>query len=194
MSKFELGDRVVISGTVRKVYPGAGRTEYKKQDGAPWDYMGTKQSTRREYTEGVVVGKRTMQMGKTEGGGWDYPATFRCDGSIEVYLVAYHLRRKHVMCLEEQLTNKEEENEQECLTKAIEQMEEEASEVEALAYLDVGDIDTLVMDEFNAGRWDGLTEAVDLFHSILVDHGILPHPEVENSTSQEGITPVEEGE
>lgn len=68
---------------------------------------------RRTYEHGVVVGKRHPQTGRTycdlsdpSWGDVD-PPSFRPTGSVTVYLVAYSLHRRHVMCLPGQITRGE---------------------------------------------------------------------------------------
>lgn len=98
-SAIELGTRVQIHGTITKTHVGS-RTEYLETS-IPWDYTGSPQNARREYREGIVVGKRTYQTGTTS-----YTCEDRCfapDGSVTAYIVAYHLHRKPALCLPEQI-------------------------------------------------------------------------------------------
>ena len=86
-------------------------TSYEGVTGAPWDYVGQcKEGDRkRTYGEGVIFGKRFPQAGKTY-----YPLDkdysyscrdriFKSTGSVTIYLVAYSLYRKPVMCFPSQL-------------------------------------------------------------------------------------------
>ena len=50
---------------------------------------------------GIIIGKRSIQQGLTEHE--DYRAVFLPCETTTVYLVAYHLSRRPVMCLPEQI-------------------------------------------------------------------------------------------
>lgn len=56
------------------------------------------------YDTGVIVGKRTVMDGWTTGG-WDVPLGFRpkTGTARTVWLVAFHLRRKPIMCFDHQV-------------------------------------------------------------------------------------------
>lgn len=115
MSEFNLGDRVTMTGTVVKK-----QTTYSEWNPYPMTTTyeeSARPSTRinraggrvedREFWVGVVVGKRTVVPGKTV---IDTPIeygerVFRPESGAGrvVYLVAYHLSRKPVMCFPEQL-------------------------------------------------------------------------------------------
>lgn len=100
MSRFELGQRVAMTGTVEKVreYP---HTRYI-ESGIPYrvDYPHN-----RTYSEGVIVGSRTVQEGIAS---YDDEHGRQFDPTIgkakRVWLVAYDLRRKPAMCFDHQLT------------------------------------------------------------------------------------------
>ena len=114
-TKFKLGDRVRILGTVEKVRTfednGTLSTRYEEVNGAPWDYSGQRKEGdwKRTYEEGVIVGKRSPQAGKTYYSLDEYYSynhvdrIFKSTGSVTIYLVAYSLYRKHVMCFPSQL-------------------------------------------------------------------------------------------
>lgn len=113
--RFSLGDRVRILGTVEKVHTSEGdgtfSTGYEEVPGAPWDGSDPRgEDGRRTYEHGIVVGKRHPQTGRTyydpPWGNVD-PPSFRPTGSVTVYLVAYSLHRRHVMCLPSQITRGE---------------------------------------------------------------------------------------
>ena len=113
--QFSLGDRVRILGTVEKVHTfeddGTLSTGYEEAPGAPWDYSDPRAGDARPtYERGIVVGKRYTQTGRTyydpPWGDVD-PPSFRPTGSVTVYLVAYSLHRRHVMCLPSQITRGE---------------------------------------------------------------------------------------
>lgn len=116
MSDFSLGDRVRILGTVEKVHTseddGTFSTGYEEVPGAPWNFTGPRKEGdwKRTYERGIVVGKRHPQTGRTyydpPFGDVD-PPSFRPTGSVTVYLVAYSLHRRHVMCLPSQITRGE---------------------------------------------------------------------------------------
>lgn len=105
MTDFQLGDRVKLSGTIRKTWTVTRtfRTIYV-ECGLPFDYTGPWTNPRVIYDQGTVVGKRSFQTGSTSYGSWDDNRTFRADGAVTCYQVAFHLRRKPVLCLPSQLT------------------------------------------------------------------------------------------
>jgi hypothetical protein len=96
---FALGQRVTMTGIVVKIkeYP---RTYYKEsalpyRDNYP---------ARKTFTEGVIVGSRTVQDGLTaredEWGSYFSPTA---GTARRVWLVAYDLRMKPVTCLDHQV-------------------------------------------------------------------------------------------
>lgn len=105
--RFSLGDRVRILGTVEKWHDGA-RTGYREVPGPPWDFTGPwkEGDGKRTYERGLIVGKRHPQTGVTHYDTYEYPE-FRPDGAVTVYLVAFDLHRRHVMCLPSQITRGE---------------------------------------------------------------------------------------
>lgn len=102
MTSLELGQRVRMTGTVRKAHTGAvgSRTEYLD---APVPGTG-RQGDGHTFTDGVIVGKRTVVTGTTHRY-YDEPSYFVSDpdSARTVYLVAFHLRRKPAMCWPEQV-------------------------------------------------------------------------------------------
>ena len=121
MSDPKLGDRVHLLGAVEKVrdlstwrprqshciYTEAleGWPQIKAADGRA-DGHGHLLRTRLMEAEppadrGVIVGKRSFQQGLT--GYEDYRAVFLPCETTTVYLVAYHLSRRPIMCLPEQI-------------------------------------------------------------------------------------------
>lgn len=120
MSDYQLGQRVTLSGTVDKV---RDRTTWRPKDGVHiyrearenWAHI-KELPGRAEYgllrtrliesiapvTEGVIVGKRTMFQGITESYYDEQNCFLPCE-SKQVWLVAFHLRRKPVMCLDRQI-------------------------------------------------------------------------------------------
>ena len=86
-------------------------TRYDEVPGAPWDYSGQRKEgdRKRAYEEGVIVGKRFPQAGKTYYQLDEYycysrgEKIFKSTGSVTIYLVAYSLYRKPVMCFPSQL-------------------------------------------------------------------------------------------
>lgn len=120
MSTFQLGQRVTISGTVEKV---RDRVNWTPKDGvhiyrearADWATIKALPSTpvwgrlrthlveaATPALEGVIVGKRTMAQGLTETSHDEWPVFLMCE-TIQVWLVAFHLSRKPVMCFENQI-------------------------------------------------------------------------------------------
>lgn len=100
MSRFELGQPVAMTGTVEKVreYP---HTRYVEA-GIPYRVG---YPSNRTYSEGVIVGSRTVQEGiasyDDEHGRQFGPTIGKAK---RVWLVAFHLRRKPVMCFDHQLS------------------------------------------------------------------------------------------
>ena len=107
VSDLNLGDRVRILGTVEKWHDGA-RTGYREVPGPPWDCSGPwkKDDGKRTFEHGIVIGKRHPQTGVTRYDLYEGPE-FRSDGAVAVYLVAFDLHRRHVMCLPTQLIKEE---------------------------------------------------------------------------------------
>lgn len=121
MSDYQLGQRVTLTGTVEKV---RDRTTWRPKDGVHiyrearenWAHI-KELPGRSEYgllrtrliestapvAEGVIVGKRTMAQGITESYYSDESACFLPCESSQVWLVAFHLSRKPVMCFENQV-------------------------------------------------------------------------------------------
>lgn len=100
MSKYQLGDRVRFYGVIDK-YREGGLTIFRAAP-TPYDYS---RNDCRRLTEGVVVGMRTVANGRTRYSAYS-GAKFVPDSATyqSVYLVAFHLRRKPLMCTEGQLT------------------------------------------------------------------------------------------
>ncbi|WP_104086535.1 hypothetical protein [Arthrobacter sp. GMC3] len=99
MSDYQLGQRVEISGTVEKVkeYP---RTFYK-ESALPYR---ENYPNRKTFTEGVIIGSRTIQDGITERQDeWGSYFTPTQGTARRVWLVAYDLRMKPVTCLDHQV-------------------------------------------------------------------------------------------
>lgn len=100
MKNLALGQRVLMSGTVRKAHT-ADRTEYPDA-GLPGSGL---YGDDRTFSEGVIVGKRTVVTGKTI---YDYTEGTRTfvhdqDSALTLWLVAFHLRRKPVLCRDDQV-------------------------------------------------------------------------------------------
>lgn len=101
MSDYQLGDRVTMTGTARKIkeYPKV----FYKESVLPYR---DNYPERKTYTEGVVVGSRTVQEGYCfYDEGYGFKPTM---GTAErVWLIAYDLRMKPVMCFGHQISPKE---------------------------------------------------------------------------------------
>lgn len=88
-SRFELGDRVIISGQIVKTHAG-GCTR--------WVPM------RMAAMPGVIVGARTLRNGRTEWIDDDGTRCFHPEGDpIRAWLVATSLHRNPVHCLDHQV-------------------------------------------------------------------------------------------
>ncbi len=88
-SRFELGDRVIISGQIVKTHSD-GYTR--------WVPM------RMAAMPGVIVGARTLRNGRTEWIGYDGTRCFHPEGEpIRAWQVAYGLRIRPLYCLDHQV-------------------------------------------------------------------------------------------
>jgi len=100
MSAYQLGQRVTMSGTALK-QQHQGHTMFI-ESGLPQrlDYPTTK-----TFTEGVIVGSRTVAEGDRESiDEYGYYFAQKVGSARRVWLVAFHLRRKPVMCFDHQVT------------------------------------------------------------------------------------------
>lgn len=87
--RFELGDRVIISGQIVKTHAN-GCTR--------WLPM------RMAAMSGVIVGARTLRNGRTEWIDEDWAKCFHPEGEpIRAWQVAYGLRIRPVHCLDHQV-------------------------------------------------------------------------------------------
>lgn len=88
-ARFELGDRVIVSGQIVKTHAD-GRTR--------WLPM------RMAAMSGVIVGARTLRNGRTEWIDDDGARCFHPEGEpIRAWQVAYGLRIRPVHCLDHQV-------------------------------------------------------------------------------------------
>lgn len=55
-------------------------------------------------TSGIIVGRRTLQTGRSIWMGEEEGSTWRREGSVPAYLVAWRLDRKHLLVHPEDLT------------------------------------------------------------------------------------------
>ncbi|MGO1664107.1 MAG: hypothetical protein ACTHYO_10370 [Micrococcaceae bacterium] len=99
MTTFTLGQQVRISGTayLRKNASPERWSEgpLPKLDIYPDPVF---------YDTGVIVGKRTVMDGWTTLGYYEYPGFRPAESTAKtVWLVAFHLRRKPVMCFDHQV-------------------------------------------------------------------------------------------
>lgn len=100
MPTFQLGQRVKISGTAKKHRTYAQITFI--ESGLPeWNDAWGKSRT---IHEGVIVGSRTVASG-TQFYEDEYGTGFQQDTGTarRVWLVAFHLRRKPIMCFDHQI-------------------------------------------------------------------------------------------
>ena len=122
MSAYQLGQRVTMTGTVEKVRdtvtwrPKNSQRIYTEAIDAwdtmqgnpdPYDYgmLRTRLiEAPAKAAEGMIIGKRTVQQGVTESASMGEPTCFFPCEISQVWLVAFHLRRKPVMCFDHQLT------------------------------------------------------------------------------------------
>lgn len=111
MSDFKLGDRVTMIGTVRK------RKSYDSDDYSAKLTTGYEEeplpkiwnrTDGTEYSEGFIVGRRFLQEGHTDHSGYEGERVFRSNGKTHrVWLVAFDLRYKPVMCFDHQISKEE---------------------------------------------------------------------------------------
>lgn len=102
MNDFKLGERVRILGTAckQKEWKGYSRAIITYDEGPPpvrHNYPEPK-----HYSEGVIVGQRTVQDGDAD---WDDGAMYtpRVGTARNVWLVAFDMRMKPVMCFDHQV-------------------------------------------------------------------------------------------
>lgn len=102
---FSLGERVQMSGTVKKVHDGV-RTEFVE---AQLPYKLSYERRKIELPEGIVIGSRTVQPGRTLYYSYEW-SEFKPDigEAKRVWLVVFDLHRKPVMCFDHQLESAEE--------------------------------------------------------------------------------------
>ena len=96
---YALGDRVTMTGTVVKTHIYEDNSVLTKYPEVPLP-----RDRWVPVTEGIIVGKRILRNGRST---WSPMYDFRWlpdPTSFTVYLVAYSLMRKPVMCLPNQLT------------------------------------------------------------------------------------------
>ena len=96
---YALGDRVTMTGTVVKAHVYEDNSVLTKYPEVPLP-----RDRGVPVTEGIIVGKRSLRNGRST---WSPMYDFRWlpdPTSFTVYLVAYSLTRKTVMCLPNQLT------------------------------------------------------------------------------------------
>ena len=96
---YALGDRVAMTGTVVKTHMYEDNSVLTKYPEVPLP-----RDRGVPVTEGIIVGKRSLRNGHST---WSPMYDFRWlpdPTSFTVYLVAYSLMRKTVMCLPNQLT------------------------------------------------------------------------------------------
>lgn len=110
---YQLGDRVTMTGTVIKYHTGrtSTRVDTTYLD-APVPVLRStypRGQGRIDHpaTEGIVIGKRTIRPGRTVYHG-SFPEWHASPEVIEVYLIAFALRRKPAMCRPDQLAPLEE--------------------------------------------------------------------------------------
>ena len=101
---YALGDRVAMTGTVVKTHVYEDNSVLTKYTEVPLP-----RDRGVPVTEGIIVGKRSLRNGHLIWNPliWNpmYDASWLPDPtSFTVYLVAYSLMRKTVMCLPNQLT------------------------------------------------------------------------------------------
>lgn len=111
MSDYQLGDRVTMTGTAQKKKrfdsPNGGKLMTVFEDGPTPKIWNREGGT--DYTEGVVVGRRFVQEGRTEFLDYDGTRVFKSSGiTHRVWIVAFDLRYKPVMCFDHQISKEAE--------------------------------------------------------------------------------------
>lgn len=103
MTDFKLGDRVVMSGTVKKHETRERGYKHTKYVEGPLPVKRHRYG-QVEYDEGVVIGRRLVQAGTTEYHP-DGTAVFEQEigSAVRVWVVAFELRYKPVQCFDHQL-------------------------------------------------------------------------------------------
>ena len=97
---YALGDRVAMTGTVVKTHVYEDNSVLTKYTEVP-----IPRDRGVSVTDGIIVGKRSLRNGHMRCNPMYYDTRWLPDSaSFTVYLVAYSLTRKTVMCLPNQLT------------------------------------------------------------------------------------------
>ena len=107
---YQLGQRVTMSATVEKRrYSERHTVTVFEESPLPQRIIYPRRET---YTEGVIVGWRTVMNGYADGDYEDGRYFVQKEGSAKrVWLVAFDLRRKPVMCFDHQVSAIEEKKE-----------------------------------------------------------------------------------
>jgi len=93
VTEFELGEKVAFSKTLSRVtdHP-AGKDHSVKR----WDYVESPWLPKPVTNIGVIVGVRVLSNGRVEYDGDGY-ASYTGDERFTAYIIAYDLRRAHVL-------------------------------------------------------------------------------------------------
>lgn len=105
MSDYQLGDRVIMTGTAEKTHI-EDKTTYVS---APLPRCYDSVVGGMAVNEGIVIGRRFMQEGTTDYSGYEGERVFHTNGTTHrVWIVSYDLRRKPVMCFDHQISKEAE--------------------------------------------------------------------------------------
>lgn len=98
MNEYELGQRVTITGTAQKFHAGDW-TRYKEAELPFRDYY----PNRKTFTEGVIVGARTVIDGQRWSDDWGRNFSPMPGTGRRVWLVAFDMRMKPAICFDHQV-------------------------------------------------------------------------------------------
>lgn len=105
MTAYELGDRVVFTQTLRRLYRPAvaNSTRSRRIWEASRVWLWELSKVNPGGLEGVIVGARTLSDGECDDGFYDDPTVYYPTRTFPAYVVAWKLRRAHVLVLPEHL-------------------------------------------------------------------------------------------
>lgn len=95
--KFRLGQRVATHGVLQRTGKGPVQSQHGHATGDRREWVRPRMlGMRVTPREGVIVGRRTLQNGWTEWGGYEEPSIWHQESTVPAYLVAYDLHTKAV--------------------------------------------------------------------------------------------------
>lgn len=109
-----LGDRVLFRRPLVRRFDRLTKTRELRDTGDPSEVIGTEvyYEYRRDWVpneyvtmwrQGIIIGKRTLQNGQYDFGGYDEQAHLFDISYLSAYLIAYDMRQKPVRVLEDDI-------------------------------------------------------------------------------------------